>query len=332
MKRRRHMKEPEAPPTSAFAPVIEAARAMIRGLSSTLAEEPGARDLRLERIAGMETVLVLCQRAAAGHALDPDSAVMGALASIANPREPVATPASSALPPAIALSIEERLMRLEEAVLGCAARPARHTKKVSRILDTSAAPERSLDAVGGVPSWTSAAQEIRDEAVTKARARSAAPDELGRQERALLEVLAQRTKAGLSTSNVQLAILARYSVRSGGFVSALAQLRKLGLASGGTNDNRATSDGIRVAGHVEPLPKGDGLIALWMGRLGGQEATLLRELCLAYPGALEPAELAQKTKYSLKSGGFVSALAKLRSLELVNRGRPIRASLTFFEA
>lgn len=67
---KRRMKEPEAAPGSAFAEVIAKGRTMVKGLSSALPADPDARNMILAKIEGMESILVLCQRASAGEPID----------------------------------------------------------------------------------------------------------------------------------------------------------------------------------------------------------------------------------------------------------------------
>ncbi len=147
--------------------------------------------------------------------------------------------------------------------------------------------------------------------------------ELGRCERALLTVLAQRNGSG--TSRGQLAVLSGYSQTSSGFANALGRLRTLGYVNGMT----ITNDGRGAVGEIEPLPVGRELASHWIGQLPRAEATMLQAL-LAHPDGLDKDDLSRVTGYSATSSGFANAVGKLRTLELASKGWPVRASEELF--
>jgi hypothetical protein len=318
--KRRSSKEPVVPAGSVFAPVIEAAKAMIHVLSTTF-DDPDAetRSLRLERIAGMETILVLCTRAAAGKPLDPDTAVMGPLANA------IRTPPRAVPPSKKPLTLEERMARLEQLV---AAHFDPTAPVPAELPDTWTRPARAMPTILEAPATHT------NGAAKAPRVVHTEDGKLRAQDRRLLEVLVRRTRDGLSTTNVELGILSGYSVSSGGFGQALGRLRAAGLIEGSAAENRATSDG-RRRWEAEPspaLPTGQALIAHWLHRIKGQDRSIFSVLCSAYPRGLTLEELTKETGYSGKSGGFGQALARLRRLELVNpTGWPMRANATFFE-
>lgn len=137
---------------------------------------------------------------------------------------------------------------------------------------------------------------------------------LGRCERALLAVLAQRD----TTTAQQLAILSEYSIRSSGFQNALGALRSAGFAEGSRDAIRITDAGHAAIGPVEPLPAGDALVAHWMAKLGKCERAVLGALVAAGPrGIATKEDLAERAQYSVTSSGFQNALGKLRTLQLV---------------
>jgi hypothetical protein len=133
---------------------------------------------------------------------------------------------------------------------------------------------------------------------------------------AVLRVLVQR--APKETTRQQVAILAEYSVDSGGFASALGQLRAQGLIEGPGDAMRVTDAGKKVAGPIEALPSGAKLLEHWSDRVGPCAATILQTLVTAHPREVGREELARATGYSATSGGFASAMAKLRTLSLVD--------------
>lgn len=157
-----------------------------------------------------------------------------------------------------------------------------------------------------------------------------APDApaLGKAHRAILAVLAQfpegRTKR-------QLGMLTGYSAKGGGFNNALSSLRSAGLIQRG-DPITATPEGIgALGGDWEPLPSGAALIDHWMGQLSKAEGAALRALLDAYPATLTKAEIAERAGYAPDGGGFNNALSRLRTLELIDGYRDIRADETLAE-
>ena len=159
--------------------------------------------------------------------------------------------------------------------------------------------------------------EVRPPATPKtvaATPTAPANGDLGRCERAVLTVLAQFPDG---RSRRQVATLSGYSGKSSGFANALSKLRTLGLISRG-EPIKPTEDGLdRLAGQVEPLPSGKGLLHHWNSKLGRSERAILAVLLDAWPGALTRDEIAERSGYSSTSSGFANALSKLRTLELI---------------
>lgn len=144
--------------------------------------------------------------------------------------------------------------------------------------------------------------------------------------RAMLIAIAQypggRTRA-------QIGILAGYSPSSGHFDNTLGQLRSKGWVEGDRGAPiQATAAGLAALGHFTPLPRGDELRQMWLGRLGKAERALLAALIAAHPRGLSRSELGLASGYSESSGHFDNCLGKLRTLELIvgRRGEPLRAS------
>lgn len=94
---------------------------------------------------------------------------------------------------------------------------------------------------------------------------------------------------------------------------------------------RITAAGKDAVGEVEQLPSGDDLINYWLNRFTGCQRAILEKLTWTWPQSMTREELADATGYSNSSGGFNAALAELRALELINKGRDIKASEVFFE-
>lgn len=155
------------------------------------------------------------------------------------------------------------------------------------------------------------------------------PDaKLGRCERALLVVLAQRR--GRTTTSAQLAVLSGYSFKSSGFTNAMSKLRTLGLAEGRSWDIQITPKGEKEA-PTEVPPTSRRLMESWVQALGKAEGALLVAICDAYPHGLYQDQLSQKTGYSRTSSGFTNAISKLRTLKLAEKGWPLKAAAVLFE-
>ena len=148
---------------------------------------------------------------------------------------------------------------------------------------------------------------------------------IGRCERAILRALAQFPQG---RTTVQIAVLTGYSSNSGGFNNSLGKLRSLGFIS-------RTNPVVLLPGNdlppYDPLPTGDELVKHWLTKLGKCERMILETLVSVHPEGLSAVELGERTGYSSNSGGFNNALGRLRTLELITRGQPIKASDDFFQ-
>jgi hypothetical protein len=141
--------------------------------------------------------------------------------------------------------------------------------------------------------------------------------ELTKAQRAILGVLAQfpggRTKK-------QVAMLARYSINSGAFNGALAGLRSAGLIGYGSPVTITDAGVEALGGDWEPLQTGPALIDYWMTQLSKPEGTILRLLLDSWPAPMSRGDVAAVASYSVNSGAFNGALARLRSLDLITGG------------
>lgn len=146
---------------------------------------------------------------------------------------------------------------------------------------------------------------------------------IGRCERLILTALAQYPQ-GRTTS--QVGILTGYT--EGGMKNALSQLRTGNLIERG-QPIKITEIGLTVLGEWQSLPNGEDLQNYWLNKLGLCERTILQALLDVYPGALTMDELVHVSNYT--EGGMKNALSKLRTLELMLRGQPMKASPEFFQ-
>lgn len=152
---------------------------------------------------------------------------------------------------------------------------------------------------------------------------------IGKCERKLLIVLAERN--GKNSNKNQLGILSGYSPSSGGFHNAISKLRQLGYLDGSGDALRITKEGMDAVGEYTPLPKGKALHQYWINKLPKCEGVILQYLIECEPAAKSKEDIGTATEYSHSSGGFNNALSKLRTLELVEGFKEIKASNSLFE-
>lgn len=173
--------------------------------------------------------------------------------------------------------------------------------------------ERMDAARPPVPEWpkvTNMAQRIVP-TVNHERA-TAFPYDLGKCERAILQVLSQYPSIGCDSRRLTLLTGYRYS---GGFKNSLGALRQAGLIEGGnTAVMRITQAGM-AAGPFEPLPAD--MAAYWLSHrsFGACERAILETL-LKHPKGLTAADLCAKTGYAY-SGGFKNSLGNLRTAGVI---------------
>ena len=251
---------------------------------------PAAQQQDAEAAALRAQVRDLTAQLAAAHAREPERVEV-----------PVVDPADEA-------AIEQHITALRdvagslELALSRAARPAPAPRA------PAAAPARPAAAPARPPAVSQGPGDIT----------------LGRAHRVILTVLAQfpagRTKR-------QLGMLAGYSTRGGGFNNALGALRTAGLIERG-EPIIVTGAGLAALGGWEPVPEGPALIEHWMGQLGRAERLILGAVLEAWPDSLTRDEIAASTGYAVKGGGFLNALGRLRTLQLIDGSTDIRADET----
>ena len=151
---------------------------------------------------------------------------------------------------------------------------------------------------------------------------------LAKAERLILTALAQYPEG---RSKVQLALLAGYAVKGGGFKNAIGALRSKGYATGGKDRLEATPEGLEALGSWEPLPTGHALLEHWIAQLGKAERCILEPLADCYPETMTKEELGEVAGYEPTAGGFKNALGRLRTLELIERGVEPRLSAHLIE-
>ena len=140
---------------------------------------------------------------------------------------------------------------------------------------------------------------------------------LSRPATAILAALA-RFPAGLTP--LQLAVAARYSVRSSSIRSGLSELRRHGYVTlEGTDGAVQAAEASQAAAGAacDPIPDGPELADYWLERLDRAERLILRALLDAWPGKLSKDEVAARTGYSPTSSTLRDAPRMLCQLGLV---------------
>ena len=151
---------------------------------------------------------------------------------------------------------------------------------------------------------------------------------LPKAERSILAVLAQYPQGRTKT---QVAILAGYAVKGGGFQNAVGALKSAGYVSGDRESLKITETGLTALGEWTPLPSGQDLLTYWLRELPKAERSILSVLAEHYPSTVSKEDIAVATGYEAKGGGFQNAIGKLRTLELIHGRNELKASDVFFE-
>ena len=146
---------------------------------------------------------------------------------------------------------------------------------------------------------------------------------VGKCERAILTALAQYPQG--RTVN-QIAVLSGYTAN--GLKNSLSTLRSAGFITR-EHPIRITVEGLAALGDWTPLPTGPALQQHWLNKLSKCERAILEVLLPEYPNGLSVEQVAEKTNYTVN--GLKNSLSTLRTLELITRSHPIRASEDFFQ-
>lgn len=154
------------------------------------------------------------------------------------------------------------------------------------------------------------------------------PAELKGGHKRVLTVLAQHGQMDLK----RLALQSQFTVGGGGFNNVLGALRTAGyITRGGTPE--LTDDGRAIIpADLDPLPTGAELIAFWMDQLKPSHAEVLQVVIDHHPTPIEPEALATAAGKTYGGGGFNNILGRLRTLQLIQKGRPIILTTEFAEA
>jgi hypothetical protein len=229
-------------------------------------------------------------------------------------------PALSKAQSVLLANIDENFMRWSQALEAC----QREGKEIAEQLK---AVRKSLTIPMLVQPVLPETLEVWQKQMSHVQGRVIENGKIPKCEREILRALAQYPQG---RSREQIAILTGYSVSSGGFANALATLRTADLITR-TNPIGITDKGKTHVTDVSPLPTGHDLAKIWLNRLPKCEREILHYLMHLYPEGDSRENIAVNTHYSAQSGGFANALSKLRTLELITRTPPIKASDNFFQ-
>lgn len=146
--------------------------------------------------------------------------------------------------------------------------------------------------------------------------------------RRMLIALTQR----YSLTKAQIGLRADMKHTSGTFNTYLGRARSNDwVTNAGDGKIAITAKGLRALGSYTPLPEGEELLEYWVQNAGGGAGRILaalRDQPLRHQG-LSKAELGELTQMSHKSGTFNTYLGRLRTLELVEKGDPVRLTEDF---
>jgi hypothetical protein len=132
-----------------------------------------------------------------------------------------------------------------------------------------------------------------------------------------------------SASRIQLSIISGYSIKSSSFANALSALRTAGYLTGEGDSRRISETGLAVLGDFSPAPTGSALRKMWLDRLDKAERTILEVLIINRKG-IDADQLSEISGYSKTSSSFTNAISGLRSLQLAEKGWPLRPNPELF--
>jgi len=140
---------------------------------------------------------------------------------------------------------------------------------------------------------------------------------LGRCEESILKALAQR---GKECSKLQIATVAGYSSKSGGFNNSISKLKNLEFITVNGNISITQAGLDHIGDNYQRIPDDpESLLNMWKSKLGKCPATILQYLYDIHPSYAPKNNIAETTGYSAGSGGFNNGISKLNSLGLTEK-------------
>lgn len=192
--------------------------------------------------------------------------------------------------------------------------------------------EISADVVANIPPQI----ELPPPPATRSPATSSAlkgtaaewPADLKGGHRRILTVLA--TYGPMDTK--RLALQAQYTAGGGAYNRSLGELRTKGLVGRGAPVALLEGAEASIPADLPPLPRGKALIDFWCNEVGPAHADILRAVIDAHPQPISPADLADVVGAAHGGGAFNRKVGKLRTLQLLRKGSPVRLTPEFAEA
>ncbi len=145
-------------------------------------------------------------------------------------------------------------------------------------------------------------------------------------QRKILTVLAQYPQG---KTKRQVAVIAGYAHGGGSFNNSVCNLRANSLITG-SDDLQITEEGMAALGDFTPLPVGQELAEYWFGQLDKCKSQILKYLMDVHPRAATKEEIAEAIGYEAGGGSFNNSICRLRSLELAEGSKEIKASDNLF--
>lgn len=141
-------------------------------------------------------------------------------------------------------------------------------------------------------------------------------------EKKILTALAEWKAIGFTEpSREQVAILAGYHVRTGSYLNALGALRSAGMIDYGTGTLSLTANGISQV-KAAPFRDPEQLHARIRTMLDGPQTKIFDVLVGSRTGKSNREQLAADAGYHIRTGSFLNALGRLRSLTVIDYERP----------
>lgn len=146
--------------------------------------------------------------------------------------------------------------------------------------------------------------------------------ELDRPQMKVLEAIARWSAIGFDNpTRIQVAFLAGYSPKGGGFNNILGKLRSSGLVDYPSNGIVALTDAGRQAVCNISVLTADELVASVRSVLNTPQQTVLEAILQRWPAEVSRDEIAEASGYSSSGGGFNNILGRLRSFGLIDYPR-----------
>jgi hypothetical protein len=141
---------------------------------------------------------------------------------------------------------------------------------------------------------------------------------LGKAERALLGVVAARTKP---IDRRQLAVLTGYPYKKSAFKNAIGALRTLGYVQGPRDSITVTTSGKAAAPNAQHAPRsGPELLEHWRHKINmGSAVKMLEALVQLLPREPTREQLAEALEVEPDTSSFKNSLGRLRTLQLVSK-------------